>query len=315
MKLNPTQSVLRGDILWGAGLMVIFSLLAPVQDTLVKLATDYVSSGVIAFSRFFFQALILVPLVTFRWGVSRLWPQRAPHLHALRGVLMATLTVMFTVALESMYVADAIAIFFVEPMIVTLLGGLILREQVGWRRYVACAIGFAGALLVIQPSFEELGWVALLPLGVALLFSIYLILTRQLAQHEEPVAMQAYTGVTGMVFLGVILAVFGPLGWDTFALTLPGPHALMLLTGMGLIATLNHLLLVQAFRRAPASVLAPIQYLEIVTGVLLGWMIWSYVPNALKWVGIGIIIASGLFIVWRESRRGTADPKTTQAAG
>ena len=86
MTLNPTQSVLRADILWGAGLMVIFSLLAPVQDTLVKLATDHVSSGVIAFSRFFIQALILVPLVALRWGPSRLWPQRAPHLHALRGV-------------------------------------------------------------------------------------------------------------------------------------------------------------------------------------------------------------------------------------
>ena len=309
MTLNSTQSVLRADILWGAGLMVIFSLLAPVQDTLVKLATDHVSSGVIAFSRFFIQALILVPLVALRWGPSRLWPQRAPHLHALRGVLMATLTVMFTIALESMYVADAIAIFFVEPMIVTLLGGLILREQVGWRRYLACAVGFVGALLVIQPSFEELGWVAFLPLGVALLFSIYLILTRQLAQHEEPVAMQAYTGVTGLVFLGAILAVLDPMGSETFALTPPSPYALMLLGGMGLIATFNHLLLVQAFRRAPASVLAPIQYLEIVTGVLLGWMIWAYVPNALKWAGIAIIVASGLYIVWRESRRSRAAPK------
>jgi len=310
MTLVPTQSVLRADILWGAGLMVIFSLLAPVQDTLVKLATDHVSSGVIAFSRFFIQALILVPLVGLRWGPSRLWPQRAPHLHALRGVLMATLTVMFTIALESMYVADAIAIFFVEPMIVTLLGGLILREQVGWRRYVACAVGFVGALLVIQPSFEELGWVAFLPLGVALLFSIYLILTRQLAQHEEPVAMQAYTGVTGLVFLGAILMVLDPLGSTTFAPTPPSPYALMLLGGMGLIATFNHLLLVQAFRRAPASVLAPIQYLEIVTGVLLGWMIWAYVPNALKWAGIAIIVASGLYIVWRESRRSQAATKS-----
>ena len=168
---------------------------------------------------------------------------------------------------------------------------------------MACAVGFVGALLVIQPSFEELGWVAFLPLGVALLFSIYLILTRQLAQHEKPVAMQAYTGVTGLVFLGAILMVLDPLGSTTFALTPPSPYALMLLGGMGLIATFNHLLLVQAFRRAPASVLAPIQYLEIVTGVLLGWMIWAYVPNALKWTGIAIIVASGLYIVWRESRR------------
>ena len=308
MTLNPTQSVLRADILWGAGLMVIFSLLAPVQDTLVKLATDHVSSGVIAFSRFFIQALILVPLVALRWGPSRLWPQRAPHLHALRGVLMATLTVMFTIALESMYVADAIAIFFVEPMIVTLLGGLILREQVGWRRYVACAVGFVGALLVIQPSFEELGWVAFLPLGVALLFSIYLILTRQLAQHENPWPAGLHrrhgTGVSRRDPHGAGSAGLNDLCPDPaqpLRADAAGRH--------GLIATFNHLLLVQAFRLPPASVLAPIQYLEIVTGVLLGWMIWAYVPNALKWAGIAIIVASGLYIVWRESRRSRAAPK------
>ena len=228
---------------------------------------------------------------------------------------MAMVTVLFVLALESMHVADAMAIFFVEPMFLTLLSGLILREKVGWRRYAACAVGFIGALFVIQPSFEALGWVAFLPLGVAFLFAFYLILTRQLSQDEEPMLMQAYTGVSGAVFLGAVLLIFDPLDVRVFQITPPPSSMLWLMLAVfGLIATVNHLILVQAFKRAPASILAPIQYLEIVTGVILGWMIWDYVPNALKWVGIAIIVASGLFIIWRERITAQRD-RATQERG
>ena len=156
MSAVKTSTTVTNDIVMGAGLMVTFSLIAPIQDTLAKLATDYVSSGLISFARFAIQTAILLPIILLRFGPSKLWPSRVPHLHAARGVLMAIVTVLFTVALESMYVADAIAIFFVEPMFLTVLGGMILRERVGWRRYVACAVGFVGAMFVIQPSFEEL---------------------------------------------------------------------------------------------------------------------------------------------------------------
>jgi S-adenosylmethionine uptake transporter len=301
MTTKNQVSVVGGEIMIGALLMVVFSLIAPVQDTIAKLATDHVSSGSISFTRFAVQTLVLVPLVIWRFGPRRLWPKRAPHLHALRGVLMAIVTVLFVLALESMHVADAMAIFFVEPMFLTLLSGMILREKVGWRRYAACAVGFVGALFVIQPSFEELGWVAFLPLGVAFLFAFYLILTRQLSQDDEPMLMQAYTGVSGAIFLGAVLLIFDPAGVRVFQITPPQTQTLwIMLAAFGLIATVNHLILVQAFKRAPASILAPIQYLEIVTGVILGWIIWDYVPNALKWVGIGIIVGSGLFIIWRE---------------
>ena len=206
----------------GALLMVAFSLIAPFQDTIAKLATDHVSSGTISFSRFAIQTLVLVPLVLWRFGPRRLWPKNAPHLHALRGVLMAVVTVLFVLALEYMHVADAMAIFFVEPMFLTLLSGLILREKVGWRRYAACAVGFIGALFVIQPSFDELGWVAFLPLGVAFLFAFYLILTRHLSQNDEPLLMQAYTGISGAIFLGAVLLILDPVGVRVFQIT-PAP--------------------------------------------------------------------------------------------
>jgi S-adenosylmethionine uptake transporter len=98
-----------------------------------------------------------------------------------------------------------------------------------------------------------------------------------------------------------VLLIFDPIGVRVFQITPPTTNTLwIMLAVFGLIATVNHLILVQAFKRAPASILAPIQYLEIVTGVILGWIIWDYVPNALKWVGIAIIVGSGLFIIWRE---------------
>lgn len=300
MSAVKTRTAVTNDIVMGAGLMVAFSLIAPFQDTIAKLATDHVSSGIISLARFVIQTAILLPIVLIRFGPRKLWPAKAAHLHAARGILMALVTVLFTVALESMYVADAIAIFFVEPMFLTVLGGMILREQVGWRRYVACAVGFVGAMLVIQPSFEELGWVAFMPLGCAFLFAFYLILTRQLSQEEDPMVMQTYTGVSGAVFLGAMLLILDPLEVRIFEITPPSGTALWMLAAFGLLATFNHLILVQAFRRAPASVLAPIQYLEIVTGVVLGWLIWDYIPNALKWLGILIIVASGLYIIWRE---------------
>ena len=146
---QPSSRIVSGEIMVGALLMVAFSLIAPFHDPIAKLATDHVSSGTISFSRFAIQTLVLVPLVLWRFGPRRLWPKNAPHLHALRGVLMAVVTVLFVLALEYMHVADAMAIFFVEPMFLTLLSGLILREKVGWRRYAACAVGFVGALFVI----------------------------------------------------------------------------------------------------------------------------------------------------------------------
>lgn len=119
--------------------------------------------------------------------------------------------------------------------------------------------------------------------------------------------MQTYTGISGAVFLGAVLLIFDPLEVRIFQITAPSTTALWMLGAFGLLATVNHLILVQAFRRAPASVLAPIQYLEIVTGVVLGWIIWDYIPNALKWLGIGIIVASGLYIIWRERQTARAE--------
>ena len=209
-------------------------------------------------------------------------------------------TVCFITAIRHMPVADAISIFFVEPMILTILGGLILGEQVGWRRYLACMVGFIGAMIVVRPSFEQLGWVALLPIATAMCFVFYLLLTRHMAQREDPFAMQGFAGLFGGLFVGAALWLGAGSGSTVFDPVWPDMRGWLLMLGVGIMATISHLFLVFAFKKAPASVLAPLQYLEIVAATIFGYLVFADFPDLLKWLGIAIIVGSGLFIFWRE---------------
>jgi S-adenosylmethionine uptake transporter len=283
----------------GILLMIAFALLGPVIDVFGKLATSEVPAAEITLGRFTVQTVLLLPIVIWRKALIALSFQELAQ-HIARGVLMASATVFFFSALKYMPIADAISIFFVEPMILTLLGGLLLGEPVGWRRYAACAVGFGGALIVIQPSFDELGWISALPLGTALCFALYLVLTRSMAPKVDPFAMQAYSGISGAVFIALVLCAFEGSSDITFDPVWPSAYAVQLLIAVGLAATFAHMLVVYAFRFAPASVLAPIQYLEIVSATIFGYLIFDDRPDPTKWIGVAIIIGSGLFIFARE---------------
>jgi len=143
----------------GILLMVGFCVLAPLQDSFAKLTSHDIAIGQIAATRFVFQVALLLPLAAIFGWLHR--PRGGEvALHLIRGVLLLVATACFFTALRYMPIADAIAIFFVEPFILTLLGGLLLGEPLGPRRYIACAVGFVGALLIIQPSFQKVGPVA-----------------------------------------------------------------------------------------------------------------------------------------------------------
>lgn len=208
-----------------------------------------------------------------------------------------------------MPVADAIAVFFVEPLLLTALSALILKEKIGWRRRIAVAIGSIGALIVIQPSYELFGPVSLLPLCTAALFAFYLILNKRLAIDDKPVVMQMVAGAGASVTLG--LAVLGGTAIGIADMTPAMPiHAISwaLLVIIGLLSAGGHLMVIQAFRYAPASLLAPFQYFEIVTAAGIGLLLFGDFPTPAKWLGIAIIIASGLYTFWREREiRATED--------
>lgn len=293
----------RRDVLRGMILMVGAMLILPMMDGIAKLlSTQYdVSPGQITLGRFVVQAALLGPIILVFFGARALIPKYV-WVNLARGAMMACAVLMFFVTLRYMPIADAIAVFFVEPFILTILSIFLLGEKVGWRRIAAVIVGFGGALLIVQPSYELFGPVSLLPLGTALLFALYLITTRKFAADDDPLAMQLVSGIGGAVTLLAIGLIGNHFSIEDIATPgLPefGVRWLLIFT-IGALAAIGHLVVVYAFRLASASILAPFQYVEIVGATVLGYWLFGDFPDALKWVGIFIIIGSGLYIFFRE---------------
>ncbi|HAR51505.1 MAG TPA: EamA family transporter [Roseovarius nubinhibens] len=279
--------------------MVGFSVLAPVMDTAAKLIGDQVAVGQVAATRFVFQSVLLLPLAAWMGWLHR--PRRGEMgLHLMRAALLLVATSCFFFSLRFMPVAEAISIFFVEPFILTLLGAWMLGEPIGPRRYIACAVGFAGALLIIRPTFQDVGPVALLPLVTAFLFAFYMILTRRMATRMHPITLQAYTGIAAVLIAIPLLTAFNGSGLSELDPSWPGPREVWLLAVVGLIATLSHVCLSFALSLAPASTIAPLQYLEIVSATVMGFYVFGTLPDGLAMVGIALIVGSGLFVFLRE---------------
>ena len=304
---------LRNDVSLGLFLMVLSVLISPIIDIFAKLAVTAVPATEITFVRLLFQMTVLGPICLMRGTLMDVtW--RKMGLHAARGLLMAITMISFVTPLAVMEVADAIAIFFVEPIILTILGSIVLKETIGWRRYTACGVGFLGSLLVIQPSLQEVGLIALLPVVAAFSLALFFLLTRLVAQKEDPWSMQFYAGLWGAAFAGLLLVIGNIAGIDFLTPVVPDLRNTLYIAGAAVAATIAGVLGVYAYRSAPASTLAPLQYLEIVSATILGWWVFGHLPDALKWLGIAIIISSGLYVIWRERKMGktaTIPPAST----
>ncbi len=285
----------------GIILMLLSVILSPLIDIFSKLAVETVSAGQITAGRFVVQAACMLPFVVARRRHLTLFTRQTFY-HAIRGGLIAISMISFVTTLKYMAVADAIAIFFVEPIFLTILSSIFLKETIGWRRYTACAIGFGGALLIIQPSFQEVGAVAILPVITALVIAIYAMMTRALSKREDPWIMQFQTAIWGLAIVVVMLFMARDSGNDILTTIMPEGKSLLYMAGVGAMAALAGILGVYAYRAAPAATLAPLQYFEIVSATAVAWWVFGDFPDALKWAGIAIIMASGFYIIWRERR-------------
>lgn len=284
--------------LLGIMLMLGFCIVAPMGDSLAKVIGQSLSLGQLLWCRFLVQVLVLIPLV---WLTGRHWKMRGRVLRLtfIRTLLhIAGIGGMFT-ALRYLPLADAVAIAFVMPFIMLLLGKFVLGEEVGSRRLIACAVGFCGTMLVVQPSFANVGWPALWPLFVAVTFALFMLVTRQIAKETDPVGLQAVSG-------GMAVAIMSPLLWlfsddvAGLAMRMPDGREAVLLVGIGLFGTLGHLMMTWSLRFAPSATLAPMQYLEIPFATAIGYVVFRDLPNGLATVGIMITIAAGLYVVLRE---------------
>ncbi len=294
--VDDGKQLLTGMILMASAMFII-----PMMDVTAKYLTGWIPPLEVAFGRFFFQMVVAIVIALVGPGLVALKPQKMVA-NLLRGVCLSIASVLFFTAVKYMPVATATAIFFVEPMILTALSALILKEKVGPRRWAAVIVGFLGVVIILQPGLESVGYIAALPLGAACFFALYLLTTKHLSQTDTMLSVQFTTGVAGSVLLGSALIVTTYFEVDGATFIEPLPWVLLGLFLMGCLAYLGHGLVVLAFGRAPASVLAPFNYLEIVSATALGYVIFNEFPNTQTWVGLCVIVACGLYIANREHR-------------
>ena len=279
----------------GVALMAGAMLFAPFMDMFAKLLTETMSPGAIGLGRFLAQSLILLPFVLAlgQW-------RRPSWLHLLAGCFLGAALLSITAALKHMPIPNALAIFFVEPLILTLMSAAILGEKLGWRRLAAVTVGLVGALIVIRPNWAAFGPAAVYPLITAVCFAGYLLITRVMTQQGGRVALQFWIGVFAMAALAVVTLIGDHFGAPALVLSWPGQWELLLLACMGLLAAVSHQLIANAFARAEAGALAPLQYLEIFSAVLIGWFVFADFPDRLTWAGTAIIIGAGIYVFYRE---------------
>ncbi|MCP9481641.1 DMT family transporter [Shimia sp. CNT1-13L.2] len=297
--------------LLGILLMLGFCVLAPLGDAVAKILGQLVPLCQLLLVRFGIQALLLIPVVA---ATNRPWRMRRRtfNLMIIRTVLhIIGIGAMFT-ALRFLPLADAVAIAFVMPFLMLLLGKFVLDEEVGLRRILACVVGFVGTLMVIQPSFAEVGLPALLPLVVAVVFSLFMLVTRQIAKETDPISLQAVSGTMASLMILPFLLIGPHINMPETAIVWTDTSTTAMLLFIGALGTLAHLLMTWSLRYAPSATLAPMQYLEIPFATLIGWIIFSDLPNGLAAIGICVTMAAGLYIVFREramSRIASATPQ------
>ncbi|WP_169569240.1 DMT family transporter [Sneathiella limimaris] len=281
----------------GVLIMAMAMLALPVMDLFAKLLTETMSPGSVAFARFFAQSLIMLPFLFISGQQGR-----PTLLHLLAGLFLGSALVALNTALKAMPIANALVIFFVEPLFLTILSAVILKEGFGWRRMIAVFLGLIGAIVVLRPNFQAFGIASIFPLITALCFSCYLLITRFLSQKGSRVSLNFWTGFFAASVLGLALIPGTLFEIDIFAFDLPTGHQFFYVLGMGALAGVGHWMIALAFSRTEAGVLAPLQYLEIISATILGWLVFNEFPDPMTWLGTVIIIGAGFYVFYRERK-------------
>ncbi len=274
---------------------ISYNLLAwailPFMDTIAKYLSSDLSFFQITWARYFFTVFFALPFMFFFFRKNLTWTTQ-PKLQILRGLTLFIANVLFFYSISIISMAKALTLAFVAPLITTALSPIILGEKVGFRRWSAVLVGFVGSLIVIRPGFIEFNLASIAALGTGFFYGIYLIITRKLHTSDSPLLTLLLTGVVGAVFASFVV----PVVWIN-----PTFNQWSLLALMGIFACLGHFFLILSLKYADASKLAPFGYFEIVTNVTLGYYFFMDFPDGYTFLGLFIIIVSGLYIFIRES--------------
>lgn len=276
----------------GIACMALGVSLLPLMDGIAKHLSAEFHVLQVVWARFAFHIAWLLPLLLWRLRPRELLP-RHPALQLLRGGFLLGATLCFFGAISVMPLADALALLFISPMICTLLSPWVLGERVGPWRWSAVAAGFLGALVVVRPGFGVFQWASLLALSAGLCHGAYLVTTRRLAGSTSPMITLLFTALLGLL----VMSLVAPVVWAP-----PAAGDWLLMALMGLFAASGHFLVIRSFDHAPAPIVAPIGYFEIMAATLVGYLAFGDFPDPWTWLGIAIIVGSGVVIALREGR-------------
>ena len=284
----------------GIAIMVAGIAAFACMDAVIKwLTAAYPVPQVVAL-RSWFGLPVLILLALREGGLPALKTKR-PLLHFGRYLLVLMLSLSFFWALSQMKLVDAIAIAFAAPIIITALSVPMLKEAVGPRRWIAVGIGFIGVLVILRPGLGVFQWAALAALLGALVYALLMVTTRAYKSSESTASLMLYPQL-GMSVSGILMVQFF---WVT-----PNLFDLALFALAGLFGSIGVMCVTHAFRMAPVAAIAPFEYTALVWATLLGYLVWDELPDGFTLVGSSIVVASGLYIIYRETRKaGKATPK------
>ncbi len=285
----------RSARLAGIGLMVLSVFMFSFGDALGKYIVATYSVGQLLLLRAAAALIVLSPSI---WrGRREFWRLQRPWLQLLRVILSTLEVAAFFLATVYLPLADVITYYLAGPIFVTALSAIVLREQVGWRRWSAVLIGFCGVLIALRPSAQTISWPAMIALGGSMTFAVLMLITRSL--RATPDIVLASVQFIGTFAFGAVLA---PFGWIT-----PTPASLVFFAVAGCISVCALLCGNRSLKLAPASVVVPYQYSMIIWAVMFGYAVFGDVPSIATIVGAAIIIGAGFYIFLRERDLGRAE--------
>jgi drug/metabolite transporter (DMT)-like permease len=275
-------------------LMVVAMGMLPLLDVCAKfLGQGGMPILQIVWARMFFGAVFILPFAWQAAGPGALWPDR-PGFHAARAAFLVGSTGFFFGAIGFMPIADSLAIFFVQPLLITALSPWLLKEQVGPRRWAAVAIGFCGTLIIIRPGLQAFNPGMVLAFASGTCMALYMLITRRLAREETALMTTFHTSLMGAALMSLTL----PFLW-----TAPDAWEWGLLLLLAAIAVAGHFLIARAYNMAEASLLAPLAYTEMIMATLAGWWFFGEMPDGWTFFGVAILIACAIYISIRERVR------------
>jgi drug/metabolite transporter (DMT)-like permease len=272
-------------------LMLMAMAVLPLIDVFAKfLGQQGVPIIQLVWARFFFGALLTLPFALQVAG-PRLFIPSHPKMQFSRAILLILGTAFFFWALKYLPIADTLAIYFIQPILVTALSPFLLGERVGPRRWAMVALGFVAVLIIIRPGFKELNPGVILAFSAGLCSAFYLILTRMMTGAVNAMVTSFQTSFLGTIPLLVAL----PFVWVSIDTT-----QWAMLFGLGFCAILGHYLVAKAYDMAEASMLSPISYTEMINAVFCGWLFFGDFPDTWTFIGVGILIGCAFYISVRE---------------